>query len=78
MQVISDSEYLQDLINQNVKRSGNCEELRHFLEFEIQRTVEWMEDKENPAYDGVDVGRNEAQLLRERHIKFCERLLKMI
>ena len=52
--------------------------LRHWLEFEIQRTAEWMENKENPVYDGVYVGSKEAQLLQERHIKFCERLLKMI
>jgi hypothetical protein len=37
-----------------------------------------MEDKENPVYDGVYVGSKEAQMLQERHIKFCERLLKMI
>lgn len=52
--------------------------LRHWLEFEVQRTAEWMEDKENPVYDGVYVGSKEAKLLQERHIKFCERLLKMI
>lgn len=52
--------------------------LKHWLEFEIQRTAEWMEDKENPVYDGVYVGSKEAKLLQERHIKFCERLLKMI
>lgn len=54
------------------------EELRHFLEVEIEITSERLKDKSNPCYDGVAVGVKEAQKLREHHIRFCEHLLAMI
>lgn len=52
--------------------------LRHWLESEIRITTERLQDKSNPMYDGVCVGNDEAKELQKRHIKFCERLLKMI
>ena len=54
------------------------EELKHFLEVEIELTSERLKDKSNPAYDGVCVGAKEAEKLKENHIKFCQRLLAMI
>lgn len=52
--------------------------LKHYLEFETQRTTEWLKDKSSPMYDGVCVGNKEAKELQEKHIKFCQRLLEML
>lgn len=54
------------------------EEVKHFLEFEIERTREWQKDPLNPFYDGVCVGLKKARILRRAHIRFCERLLEML
>lgn len=56
----------------------NLAELKHFLEFEIQQSTEWQKEKANTVYDGVYVGRAEAEELIKKHIKFCERLLSII
>ena len=53
------------------------EELRHFLEVEIERTLESLKDEKNPFYDGVCVGAKKANKLRENHIRFCMQLLAM-
>lgn len=53
------------------------EELRHFLEVEMERTREHQKDKYNPFYDGVCVGWRKASKLRRRHYLFCKRLLAM-
>lgn len=54
------------------------EELKHFLEAEIEITSEWLKDEANPCYDGVCVGVEEARKLKEHHIRFCQRMLAMI
>lgn len=54
------------------------EELRHFLEFEIEQTTEWLKDKSNPRFNGVAVGIKEAHRLKELHIRFCQHMLAMM
>lgn len=54
------------------------EELKHFLECEIEIETERLEDKYNPCFNGVAVGAKEAHRLRELHIKFCQHMLAML
>ena len=55
-----------------------CEELKHFLECEIDITSERLKDKSNPCFNGVVVGAKEAHRLKELHIKFCQHMLAML
>lgn len=68
-----------DYIIANYVVEKNCrgDELRRFLEDEIENTYDLLSDTMNPCFDGVIVGRGEAQVLRENHIRFCKRLLSV-
>ena len=53
-------------------------ELSHFLAFEIMQSESRMRDENNPFFNGVFVGKSEAQELQRKHISFCKQLLRMI
>ena len=64
-------------VREAIEKAPDCD-LKHWLECEIQITAQRLDDKTNPMYDGVYVGSKEAKELQEKHIKFCEHILKMI
>lgn len=51
--------------------------LKHFLKAEIDYTQERLSGS-SPFYDGVLVGFEKANKLKRNHIRFCDRLLKML
>lgn len=54
------------------------EGLKHFFEMEIEQTNERMELLYDPMFNGVKVGHDKQIELNKAHIRFCERVLKMI
>ena len=55
------------------------DKVKHFLESEIEITKQRLNsDDKNPFYDGVCVGHKESVALLQRHIWFCQYLLKLI
>ena len=52
--------------------------VKHFLDAEIWITSERLADKMNPCYDGVCVGRVEAEKLKKNHIRFCKQVLSFM
>ena len=54
---------------------NKIEEIEHFLEMEIEIT----KDRHDVmAYDGIVVDADTAKQLNQSHIRFCEKILKMI
>lgn len=63
------------IANGVTEKKCRCDEMRRFLEEEIETSYDLLSDTMNPCFDGVIVGRGEAQVLRENHIRFCKHLL---
>lgn len=53
------------------------DELKHFLEVEIEKAEERKTETSN-VYDGVVVGFSAFPHLQESHIRFCKHILKLI
>ena len=53
-------------------------EVKHFLEYEIERTNRWLEDTLSPVFNGVEVGAKNAVKLKKKHIEFCEQILAIL
>ena len=82
-QWLSDGEYADGLYDaikllEKVPTIDPTYEVKHYLEAEIQITVERQADNLNPFYNGVCVGEVESVMLRNRHIRFCQHLLYLI
>lgn len=66
-----------EIVN-NCANKDKYEELKHFIEMEIEQAEERMKEESNPTFNGLIVG-NEFQIeLNKGHIRFCKEVLKML
>lgn len=66
------------LKNKCSQETMDINEVRHFLEAETLLTRKRLNSEPNEFYDGELVGYRASRRLLEKHISFCENLLKMI
>ena len=61
------------------EKQGILDNVKHFLEVEIEITTQRLNSKDqNPFYNGVVVGYLKSVTLLSKHILFCQQLLKLI
>lgn len=62
----------------NRNKIWEFKELLHFVLSEIKQSEEDINDEYNPIFDDVWVGNNNRIILTRRHIRFCERILRIM
>lgn len=69
---------IDDVLKIIEKAEDTKEEIKHWLEMEIELAKERMNLKENTMFNGVEVGREKQIELNKGHIRFCKEVLKML
>lgn len=66
-----------EIVN-NCVNEDKYEELKHFLETEIEQAEERMKEESNPTFNGLIVGHEFQIELNKGHIRFCKEVLKIL